>query len=436
MSSATKRLGLIFGSRSVEREVSIMTASKVYEVLSTLRDQFETLPVFIASDGTWLTGEAVEDLLLVDAEIRRLAAEGASAGAGERARIDAEKLRLNRERYLPQFGNLDRGIHARGAEPLSLAPDPSVGMLVPPPERRGWLRGRLHRRFDVAFPVIHGTHGEDGTIQGLCELADLPYVGAGVVASAAGMDKALSKLVFHGAGLPVVEWSVFTRRQLLEDESGVVKAVERQLGYPVVVKPAVAGSSVGIGLARDDEEALSALRAAMRFSQRVLIERALERRVEVQCGVLGNHTLTVSECEELISSGRIVSYHEKYQEERRPDGSDLAPSVIPARIPPGLADEIRRLAEAAYRAIDSRGISRVDFLIESDTMKPFVNEINTMPGSLSLALWEASGVRPQELVARLVDLALEAHGEKGATQFSSREGKALVDRRHLVAPGK
>ncbi len=436
MSSAARRIGLIFGSRSVEREVSIMTASKVYEVLRTLRDRFETLPVFIAADGTWLVGEAVQDLLVVDAEIRKLAARSQDTGPGDRTRIDEEKLRLNRERYLPQLVNLDRGVHARGAEPLVLAPDPSVRVLVPPPERRAWLRGRLRPRFDVAFPVIHGTHGEDGTIQGLCELADLPYVGAGVVASGVGMDKAVSKLVFHGAGLPVVEWSVVTRRQVLEDESRVVKTVERELGFPLVVKPAVGGSSIGIGMARDAEEALSALRQAIRFSQRVLIERALERRLEVQCSVLGNHALTVSECEELLSSGRIVSYHEKYQEERRPGGSDLAPSVIPARIAPGLAGEIRNLAGAAFRAIDSRGISRVDFLIDADSMKPFVNEINTMPGSLSIALWEASGIKPAELVLRLVDLALEAHREKGATQFESREGKALVDRRHLVAPGK
>jgi D-alanine-D-alanine ligase len=436
VSSTVKRIGLIFGSRSVEREVSIMTASKVYEVLLKLRDQFETFPIFLAADGTWLSGEAVRELLSVDAEIRSLAEHGSQVGSPERARIDAEKLRLNREKYTPQLANLDRGPQAAGVELLFLAPDPSVHSLVPREERRAWLRKQPHPKIDVAFPVIHGTHGEDGTIQGLFELADLPYIGAGVVASAVGMDKIISKLVFRGAGLPTVEGIAITRRQLLEDEAAVLRAIEIQLEYPLVVKPAVAGSSVGIGLARAADEVVGALRQAMRFCQRVLVERAVEHRIEVQCGVLGNHALTVSECEELLCAGAIVSYQEKYPEDKRAGRGDLAPSVIPARIPGALNDEVRRLAAEAFRAVDSRGISRVDVLIDSTTMKPYVNEINTMPGSLSFALWEASGVKPAELVLRLVDLALEAHREKSMTQFQSKEGRALVDRRHLVTPGK
>lgn len=436
MSRAIRRIGLIFGSRSVEREVSIMTASKVYEILRRMQDRFETLPIFLAADGSWLVGEGVRDLLSMDSELRGLAELGAHAGPEERAKIDAERLRLNKERYAPQLENLDRGLRAAGVEPLFLAPDPSIRSLVPRLERSGWLRRKLHPQVDVAFPVVHGTHGEDGTIQGLCELADLPYVGAGVLASAVGMDKVVSKLVFRGAGLPTVEGLAFTRRQLLEDEAAVIRAVEARIEYPVVVKPAVAGSSIGIGLAQDGKDALKALRRAIRFSQRVLVERAVEERLEVQCGVLGNHALTVSECEELIGSGPIVSYQEKYPGDKKPGGADLAPSVIPARIPQALSEEVRRLAMEAFRAIDSRGISRVDVLIDSSTMKPFVNEINTMPGSLSFALWEASGIKPPELVGRLVELAIEAYQEKSVTQFESMEGKALVDRRHLVTPGK
>lgn len=436
MSGTLRRIGLIFGSRSVEREISIMTAGKVYEVLLSLQDRFETLPIFLTAEGAWLTGEAVRDLLAVDAEIRRLAERSVMAGPAERAKLDAEKLRLNRERYAPQLDNLDRGLHATGVEPLFLAPDPSVGALVPQQERKGWLRKQLHPTIDVAFPVIHGTHGEDGTIQGLFELADLPYVGAGVAASAVGMDKIISKLVFQGAGLPVVEGIGITRRELLEDEAAVVKAVEGRLRYPIVVKPAVAGSSVGIGVAHTAAEALSLAKRAMRFSSRVLVERAVQQRVEVQCGVLGNYALTVSECEELIGSGEVVGYRDKYPEDKQPGSADLAPSIIPARISQALSDEIRSMAAAAFQAIDSRGISRVDFLIDRAAMKPYVNEVNTMPGSLSLTLWERSGVKPAELVARLVELALEAHREKRSTHFTSTEGKALVDRRHLVTPGK
>ncbi|MBZ0168416.1 D-alanine--D-alanine ligase [Candidatus Methylomirabilis lanthanidiphila] len=436
MSSSPTRIGLIFGSRSVEREVSIMTAGKVYEVLRSLQGRFETLPIFLTAEGAWLTGEAVRDLLTVDAEIRKLAERGAAAGPDEQARLDAEKLRLNRERYAPQLENLDRGASATGVEPLFLAPDPSVGGLMPQQERKGWLRKTLHPAIDLVFPVIHGTHGEDGTIQGLCELADLPYVGAGVAASAVGMDKILSKLVFQGAGLPVVEGIGITRRELLEDEASVVQSLERTLSYPVVVKPAVAGSSVGIGVAHDAVEALNLAKRAMRFSRRVLVERAVQQRIEVQCGVLGNHALTVSECEELIGSGEVVAYRDKYPEEKKSGSADLAPSIIPARIPRALSDDIRSMAAAAFQAIDSRGISRVDFLIDSTAMKPYVNEVNTMPGSLSLTLWERSGIKPAELVVRLVELALEAHREKRSTHFKSTEGKALVDRRHLVTPGK
>ena len=436
MNSSLTRIGLIFGSRSVEREVSILTASKVYEVLLSLQDRFETLPIFLTAEGTWLTGEAVRELLTVDAEIRKLAERDIIAEPAERAKLDAEKLRLNRERYAPQLENLDRGVSATGAEPLFLAPDPSVGGLMPQQERKGWLRKQVHPAIDVAFPVIHGTHGEDGTIQGLCELANLPYVGAGVAASAVGMDKIMSKLVFQGAGLPVVEGIGITRRELLEDEAAVVQAIERTLRYPVVVKPAVAGSSVGIGVAHNAGEALSLAKRAMRFSCRVLVERAVQQRIEVQCGVLGNHALTVSECEELISSGEVVGYRDKYPEDKKPGRADLAPSIIPARIPQALSDEIRSMAAAAFKSIDSRGISRVDFLVDSAAMKPYVNEINTMPGSLSFTLWERSGVKPAELIVRLVELALETHRDKRSTQFKSTEGKALVDRRHLVTPGK
>ncbi len=436
MSGTLTRIGLIFGSRSVEREISIMTASKVYEVLYSLRDRFETLPIFLTAEGTWLTGEAVRDLLSVDAEIRRLAERGVMGGATDRTALDAEKLRLNRERYAPQLENLDRGLNATGVEPLFLAPDPSIGTLVPQQERKGWLRKQLYPTIDLVFPVIHGTHGEDGTIQGLCELADLPYVGAGVAASAVGMDKIISKFVLKGAGLPVVEGIGVTRRELLADEAAVVQAFERTLRYPVVIKPAVAGSSVGIGVAHDAAEALSLAKRAIRFSTRVLIEQAVQQRIEVQCGVLGNHTLTISECEELIGSGEMVGYRDKYPEDKKPGSADLAPSIIPARIPQALSEEIRSMAAAAFRAIDSRGISRVDFLIDSVAMKPYVNEVNTLPGSLSLTLWEQSGMKPAELITRLVDLALEAHREKHATHFTSTEGKALVDRRHLVSPGK
>jgi D-alanine-D-alanine ligase len=271
----------------------------------------------------------------------------------------------------------------------------------------------------------------------LFELANISYVGPGPAASAAGMDKILSKLLFRGAGLPTVEATWLTRRQWLADEAVVTAQVESSLPYPVVVKPAVAGSSVGIARAANTPELKRAVAQAVRFATRVLVERAVEDRLEVQCAVLGNHALTVSECEELLGAGGIVSFEDKYL--RRPEQAeevDLAPSRVPARIPDDLARQVKDLALGAFRALDARGIARVDFLVERPSLRPYVNEVNTLPGSLCLRLWELSGVKPTELVSRLLTLALEAHAEKLATRFESQEGSVLVDRKHLMSPRK
>jgi D-alanine-D-alanine ligase len=251
------------------------------------------------------------------------------------------------------------------------------------------------------------------------------------------MDKILSKLIFRGAGLPTVEATWFTRREWLEDEAAVSARVESSLPYPVVVKPAMAGSSVGIGRAASPQELRRAVTQAIQFSTRVLVERAVEDRVEVQCAVLGNHALTVSECEELVRGAGIVSYEDKYlRRVEQAEEIDIAPSLIPARIPEDLARQVKDLALGAFRALDARGIARVDILVDRPSMRPYVNEVNTLPGSLCLRLWEMSGLKPVELIRRLLTLAVEAHAEKVATRFESQEGAALVDKKHLMSPRK
>ena len=418
-----QRVGLIFGSRSVEHEVSVTTAAKVYETMVGMADHYEPVPIYITKRGAWLTGPAVGEVLELDAAVRK--------GSDLAERVAAK------DRFRAKLASLAQGADAPGTEALFVAPDPSVRSFATDPEQTSWFRRRVAPRMDVAFPLIHGTHGEDGTLQGLLELADVPYVGAGVAASALGMDKVLSKLVFRGAGLPTLEYVALTRRQILEDETRAVGTVETALAYPLVVKPAAAGSSVGITKVAARAELLPALQRAARFSHRVLAERALEQRREVQCAVLGNHALTVSACEELLGSTEIVDFAQKYlRREQQAEAADLAPSQIPAGIPEALAQEVQDLAKAAYRAIDARGISRVDFLIEAATLRPYVNEVNTLPGSLCLRLWEASGVKPADLIGRLIELALEAHREKQATRFESEEGELLVDRKHLMIPGK
>lgn len=418
-----KRVGLVFGSRSVEHEISVTTAGKAYEVLRQLAGEYETVPLYVNKDGAWLTGGAVARLLTVEAE--------------GRATEDLSKRKSLQQTFKQDLERLERGTGSGEVEQLFLAPDRSIRHLCEHPERRAWFRGRLQARMDIAFPVVHGTHGEDGTLQGLFELADIPYVGPGVAASATGMDKILSKLIFRGAGLPTVEATWFTRRQWLEDEATAAARVESSLPYPVVVKPAMAGSSVGIVRAASTPELRRAVAQAVQFGSRVLVERAVEDRVEIQCAVLGNHDLAVSEFEELVRAAGIVSYEDKYlRRVETAEEIDIAPSHIPARIPEDLARQVKSLALDAFRALDARGISRVDFLVDRSTMRPYVNEVNTLPGSLCLRLWEASGIKPVELIRRLLTLAVEAHAEKGGTRFESQEGTTLVDKKHLMSPRK
>ena len=418
-----KRVGLVFGSRSVEHEISVTTAGKAYEVLRQLTGEYETVPLYVNKDGAWLTGRAVARLLEVEAE--------------GRATEDLSKRKGLQQVFKQELERLERGSGSGEVEQLFLAPDRSVRSLCESPERRAWFRGRLQAGLDIAFPVVHGTHGEDGTLQGLFELADVPYVGPGVAASAAGMDKILSKLIFRGAGLPTVEATWFTRRQWLEDEATAAARVESSLPYPVVVKPAVAGSSVGIARAGSTAELCRAVAQAIQFGTRILVERAVEDRLEVQCAVLGNHDLIVSECEELVRAAGIVSYEDKYlRRVETAEEIDIAPSHIPARIPETLSRQVKDLAIGAFQALDARGIARVDVLVDRTSMRPYVNEVNTLPGSLCLRLWEASGIKPVELIRRLLTLAVEAHVEKGATRFESQEGTALVDKKHLMSPRK
>jgi len=418
-----KRIGLVFGSRSVEHEISVTTASKVYEVLRQLAQEFETVLLYVNKAGAWLSGRAVSRLLEVEAE-------------GRTAQDPARRKTLQ-QAFKQALEGLQQSGGSGDAAQLFLPPDPSIRGLCQNPERGGWFGTRLQDAVDIAFPVVHGTHGEDGTLQGLFELADIPYVGPGVAASAAGMDKILSKLLFRGAGLPTVEATWFTRRQWLEDDAATSSRVESELAYPVVVKPAVAGSSVGIAKAASRQELARAVRGAIQFSTRVLVERAVEDRLEVQCAILGNHALAVSECEELLRGGGIVSFEDKYLgRAERTEDADLAPSHIPARISADLARQVKDLGGAAFRALDARGIARVDFLVDRPSMRPYVNEVNTLPGSLCLRLWELSGVKPDELIRRLLELAVEAQAEKAATRFESEEGRTVVDKKHLMSPRK
>ena len=375
MASARLRVGVIFGGRSVEHEVSIVSARSIAKNLDPAK--YEVVPIGITRQGRWLT--------CPDAE--RLLREG------------------------PESGSFT---------PCTLPPDPAVrGLLAfpagAPPETIP---------LDVVFPIVHGGQGEDGTLQGLLEMADLPYVGSGVLGSSMGMDKDLMKRVFHEAGLPVVRCRTVLRSHYEADRSAILKSLPGDLGYPCFVKPANTGSSVGISKAKSAADLESALDLAFRYDRKIVIEQGLEAR-EIECSVLGNEEPIASVPGEIVPSREFYDYEAKYLDE----GSHL---LIPAPISPQAAEEVRRMALAAYRALDLSGMARVDFFMEKRHGGRIVlNEVNTLPGFTSISmypkLWEATGVSYPELLGRLLDLALQRQRDKHRSSSDFRPGRGRAN---------
>jgi D-alanine-D-alanine ligase len=359
------RVGVVFGGRSGEHEVSLRSASSVIHALDPAR--YEVVPIAIAKDGRWRTG--LDLLRLLDEAQREL-------------------------RPFPDYG-----------VEVTIPADPTRGALVP-------LGGGTPVPLDVVFPVLHGTFGEDGTIQGLLELAGIPYVGAGVLASAVGMDKAAMKAAFRDAGLPVCRWLVTA--PLREPGEAVRERVASELGFPCFVKPANLGSSVGIAKVNAPEMLAAALAEAAAYDPKVIVEEAVDAR-EFECAVLGNDTPEASVVGELIPSHEFYDYADKYVEQ----GARVA---IPAPIAPAVSERIRELALAAFRAIDCAGLARVDFFVERGTDRVLLNEINTMPGfttaSMYPMLWKASGREWPAVVDALIALAEERHRTRAARRLS------------------
>jgi D-alanine-D-alanine ligase len=358
------RVGVVFGGRSGEHEVSLASAASVLGTID--RARYEVVPMGIARDGRWLVG-----------------------GDPLRALAAAAGLRL----ALPAA----RDGRRRRARPTALARRAPAGGLP------AGVAGRL----DVIFPLLHGPYGEDGTLQGLLELADVPYVGAGVLASAVGMDKATMKAVFRAHGLPVVAHLVVHRHEWATDAAAIARRAAAELGYPCFVKPSNLGSSVGISKVTAPSALATAVEAAFRHDRKILIERGVSGR-EIEVSVLGNDQPEASVPGEVLPGKEWYDYEAKYTE-------GLAKFLIPAPLSAELAAEARRLAVAAFRAIDAAGLARVDFFLEGDE-RLWVNEINTIPGftrtSAYPRLWEASGLPYSMLIDRLIALALERHAAK------------------------
>lgn len=356
-----KRVAVIFGGQSPEHEVSRTSAQSVINNID--RDKYDVKIIGITKEGKWLPYDGPTELL----------------STGEWKEI-AEKNTASIKKITDITNNTAKDIFTASGE----------------------VNG--NSSVDVIFPVLHGCNGEDGTVQGLFELAGIPYVGCGVLGSALGMDKAYSKIIFEKAGLPQGKYLVFTRKQLFADAERAAEEVEKLLTYPCFVKPSNAGSSVGVSKARNRSELFSAFEFAARYDRKILVEEFIDGR-EIECAVLGNEDPIASTVGEVIPCNDFYDYEAKYSSE------STSRIQIPADLPEDTILQIRDYAVRAFKALDCSGLSRVDFFVHKATGKVYINEINTLPGFTSISmypkLWEATGIPYKELISRLIDLAIE-----------------------------
>jgi D-alanine-D-alanine ligase len=390
------RVGVLFGGRSGEHEVSLLSAASVVNAID--KTKYDVVPIGITKEGRWLTAGDAERLL-----------------SGQHH--EEKHLRAGDPDATPGAAVLASG------EAVVVPPEPAHrGASSLTPFQTDALARRASDRainVDVIFPVLHGTFGEDGTIQGLLELADIPYVGAGVLGSAAGMDKDVMKALFGAAGLPIVKHVTILRSDWDADSKKAEKIVDKQLKYPVFVKPANLGSSVGISKARAKKELGPAIYEAAKFDRKIVIEQgvggAKHKAREIECSVLGNDRPQASVPGEIIPVKEFYDYAAKYLDE----GSEL---VIPAKLTKAEVKKVQGLAIRAFQAVDCSGLARVDFLMDPKTRKLFVNEINTMPGFTAISmypkLWAASGLAYSDLIDRLIQLGIERHEDKKKNQYS------------------
>ena len=391
------RVGVLFGGRSGEHEVSLLSAASVLNAID--KSKYEVVPIGITREGRWVTASHAERLL-----------------KGKPDEHEARHLRAGDPETTAAAAVLARG------EGVVVPPMPGENhsALVPFETDAQQLRAAVKPvDVDIIFPVLHGTFGEDGTIQGLLELADIAYVGAGVLGSAAGMDKDVMKRLFRDAGLPIVKHVTVLRSEWRERPKQVRKQIDSKLRYPVFVKPANLGSSVGISKVHDGGELAAAMDEASRFDRKLVIEEGVGGKKgkarEIECSVLGNDQPIASVAGEVVPIKEFYDYNAKYLDE----GSEL---IIPAKLSKAKQKEVQRLAIQAFQAIDCSGLARVDFLMDPRSGKMYVNEINTLPGFTSISmypkLWEASGIPYSELIDRLIQLGRERHADKKQNQYS------------------
>jgi D-alanine-D-alanine ligase len=371
-----KKLGVIFGGRTVEHDVSIVTGLQLLENVD--RSKYEAFPIYIARGGEWFVGDKLKEIAFY-------------------------------RRFDPNDKSLTRVI---------LSPVPGVGGLYAN-DKGLFSKGPKVIPIDVAVLAMHGMHGEDGTLQGLMELANIPYTSAGVTGSAVGMDKIVMKDAFRGMGLPVVKCVYFTRAQWREQQDAMLENAEA-LGYPLIVKPANLGSSIGIKIARDREGLMAAIEVAQHFDRRVIVERVVENMIEINCACIGyGGETTVSLCEQPVNASDILDFGKKYMPE---DGASKGMQTLTRRIPAPITDELTSRIQAmtafVFKALECKGVVRIDYMYDTKSEQLYINEINTIPGSFAFYLFEPMGLKYPQLIDKLVEYAYKAHADKNASEYA------------------
>lgn len=369
------KLGLIFGGRSVEHEVSIITAIETISHIN--KEKHEIIPIYISKQGLLYTGDILFDL-------------------------EAYKNMEELMKKITQITLINDG--------------EKVNLIRYPMKKFG--ENKIDS-IDVAFPVMHGTNGEDGTIQGYLELLNVPYIGCDILSSSIGMDKIVMRKVLKESGFPVLDYVSFYSMEYMKEETKYIKQIEEKLRYPVIVKAGNLGSSVGIKKAKDIKELEEAIEFAMQFSDRIIVENAVVNLKEINCSVMGDMIdAEPSECEEPVSTDEILSYTDKYLGGSKTEGMAASDKKLPADISDETRDEIRKLAVETFKILGCNGVSRVDFLLDQDTNKVYINEINTIPGALSYYLWEATNKPFDKEIDELVELAYKRQRQRQKTVYS------------------
>lgn len=371
------RVGILFGGRSGEHDVSLRSAQSVMAALDPAR--YDVVPIGIGRDGSWV----------IDGDPMRALTDGSNVSSRATAILT------------------NASQHGLVTIPVSTG-ESAIDAQSP---------NTIAAAIDVVFPVMHGPYGEDGTIQGLLEIADVAYVGSGVLGSAVGMDKSIQKTLLRAAGIPVIDWISFTANEWSRQQDRILVDVEVKLAYPCFVKPSNLGSSVGISKASNESELITGVELAASFDRRIVIEKSVLGFREIECSVLGNDSPDVSVPGEIVPDREWYDYDAKYSNSK----TEL---IIPAQIPLETAREVRRLAAAAFAVLDCAGMARVDFFVSQDGSNVFVNEVNTIPGFTNISmfpkLWEATGMSYAALIDRLIELAIERHRERSTMRTTQK----------------